>query len=183
MTGAPGTDVADELCDALANSGNAANDVKIVRATTDDADVFGCGRGRIWVVDVGDSVQKAVEVLTDAERRFGGITHCTHARVANKSEEKVSALLRGVLVWGGDEWGSILPMGKRDMGDLMGLPKQSCGDETVVGMVVWGGKGLVRCDDRKKLTDYCAPGEGALDVRAIVAEMLSKTCIVPKFGA
>lgn len=183
VMGAPGSDVVDELWNVLANSGSAANSVRIVRTTVDDADVFGCEKGRIWVVDTGDSVQKAVEVLKEAERRLGGIADCTKARLANKCGEEMSALLRGVLVWGGDAWGSILPTGKKDMSDLMGLPRQSCSGETVVGMVVWEGKGLVRCDRRKKLTECCAPGEGALDIEGVVAEMLAKTCVVPKFGA
>lgn len=182
VMGASGTDVVDDICNELANCGSAGKSVNIVRSAERDGQIFDA-EGRIWVVDVGDSVQTAVEVLKEAEHRFEGVAICTRSRLSNGCVEETSTLLRGVLVWGGDPWSSILPLGGKDMGDLMGLPRQSYDGQTVVGMVVWGGKGLVRCDRRKTLAECCAPGEGGLDVRGIIAEMLAKACVVPKFGA
>lgn len=138
----------------------------------------------VYFVDVGHDINHAVDVLQRAEKQFSTNSRILKSRARNTSTEHIAALIKGILLWNVQyDWSNVVPLPVRDMDDVLGLPMQSSGNAPILGIAVFAGKGLVRSDGRDTLRHKCPPGDGAIRIEGVVAELMTKTGLIQRFGA
>lgn len=144
---------------------------------------------RVFLIDAGSDLSLADAAVAEASLAFSSRVEHEPTRSSNPAVPATAAALIGVLVAGRGEWRGMLPMPFREgFGADFPLPTQSfeMGNERTVlsGFVAWSGEGLVRKDKRTRLGHAgTPPGEGFLRLEQAVAEALSKTGLVDKYGA
>lgn len=158
----------------------------------DEAAVFFSNRppsARVFLIDAGSDFSLADAAAEEASLAFSSRVEHEPTRSSNPAVPATAAALIGVLVAGRGEWGGMLPMPFQEgFGADFPLPRQSfeTGSEKtkLSGFVAWSGEGLVRKDERTHLGHAgTPPGEGFLRLEQVVAEALSKTGLLDKYGA
>ncbi|CDF34215.1 unnamed protein product [Chondrus crispus] len=144
---------------------------------------------RVFLIDAGSDLHLAEAAVTEAAAAFPARFKHEPTRASNPDVAPTASAIIGVMLVGRGEWDDMLPSPRRK-GPCCDfpLPRQSfeTGDEEtqLAGFVAWSGEGLVRRDDRTRLGHAgSAPGESFLRLEQAVAEPLSKTGLLKKYGA
>lgn len=164
----------------------------IASLNAEDTSIFLSNRPptkRVFLIDAGSDLSLADSAAVEASLAFSSRVEHEPTRSSNPAVPATASALIGVMVAGRGEWGGMLPMPWREgFGADFPLPKQSfeTGDEetSLAGFVAWSGEGLVRKDQRTRLGHGgTAPGESFLRMKQAIAEPLSKTGLLQKYGA
>lgn len=144
---------------------------------------------RVFLIDAGSDLHLAETAVTEAAAAFPARFKHEPTRASNPDVAPTASAIIGVMLVGRGEWEDMLPSPRRK-GPCCDfpLPRQSfeTGEEEtqLAGFVAWSGEGLVRRDDRTRLGHAgSAPGESFLRLEQAVAEPLSKTGLLKKYGA